>query len=387
MYNAFRIAARRAGSALMLVPAVMLMSAHADDDDGHTSGSTATAYHSSVIAEGLAHPWSLAFLPDGRMLVTERTGHLRLIDPQDGLRDAPVSGVPAVFASGQAGLKEVVLAPDFADTGELYLSYACGTARANGLCLARARWQDDALEDVQTLFSARPTKRGDAHYGGRIAFLPDDTLVLTLGDGFDYREAAQDPGSHLGKTVRLNRDGSIPANNPFVGHDDVLPEIYTLGHRNVQGIVFDERTQRLYAHEHGPRGGDELNLLEPGKNYGWPLVTHGKDYTGARITPYTTLPGFEPPLVGWTPSIAPAGMTQYHGDLFPEWEGNLLVAALAGKRVHRVVLDEEGARDVEALFADINARFRDVRTGPDGAVYLLTDSPNGRLLRITPDQP
>ncbi|WP_223423807.1 PQQ-dependent sugar dehydrogenase [Alcanivorax limicola] len=383
MYNRFphaprRVSAARTTSLIALLMAVLwLASAHAADSESRE-------YDSQVMAEGLVHPWSLAFLPDGRMLVTERAGRLRLVDVQDGLREAPVSGVPDVFASGQAGLKDVVLAPDFADSGELYLTYACGTARANGLCLARARWQDDALQDVQTLFTTRPTKRGDAHYGGRMVFLPDDTLVLTLGDGFDYREAAQDPGSHIGKTVRLNRDGSVPADNPFVGHAGVLPEIYTLGHRNAQGIVFDATTQRLYAHEHGPRGGDELNLLAPGKNYGWPLVTHGKDYTGARITPYTTLPGFEPPMVDWTPSIAPAGMTQYRGDLFPQWEGNLLVAALAGKRVHRVVLSDEGARDEEQLFGEINARFRDVRTGPDGAVYLLTDSPAGRLLRITP---
>lgn len=344
----------------------------------------AADYRVETVAEGLSHPWSLAFLPDGRMLVTERTGSLRLIEADGQLRETPVSGVPDAFVSGQAGLKDVVLAPDFEDSREVFISYACGTRRANATCLARGQWQDDALAQVEVVFRASPDKTGDAHYGARLAFLPDDTLVLTLGDGFDYREAAQDPGSHIGKTVRLHRDGSVPEDNPFVGHEGVLPEIYTLGHRNPQAIVYDSEGERLLAHEHGPRGGDEINLLEPGKNYGWPLVTHGKDYTGARITPFESLPGFEPPLLDWTPSIAPAGMTLYRGKLFPQWEGQLLVAALAGKRVHRVVLERDGARDVEQLFGELNERFRDVRTGPDGAVYLLTDSPQGRVLRVMP---
>ncbi|WP_211315744.1 PQQ-dependent sugar dehydrogenase [Isoalcanivorax indicus] len=344
----------------------------------------AADYHVETVADGLAHPWSLAFLPDGRLLVTERAGHLRLIEADGSLREAPVSGVPEAFVSGQAGLKDVVLAPDFEDSRELFISYACGTRRANGTCLARGRWQDDSFAEVEVIFRASPNKTGDAHYGARLAFLPDDTLVLTLGDGFDYREAAQEPGSHIGKTVRLHRDGSVPDDNPFVGHEGVLPEIYTLGHRNPQAIVYDAEGDRLLAHEHGPRGGDEINLLEPGKNYGWPLVTHGKDYTGARITPFESLPGFEPPLLDWTPSIAPAGMTLYRGELFPDWDGQLLVAALAGKRVHRVVLENGAARDVEQLFGELNERFRDVRTGPDGAVYLLTDSPQGRVLRVVP---
>lgn len=345
----------------------------------------AADYRVDTLVRGLDHPWSLAFLPDGRMLVTERVGRLRMIDAEGELVEEPLAGLPEVFSSGQAGLKEVALAPDFAESSLLYLSYACGSSNANHLCLARARLEGHALNDVEEIFRAQPAKRGGAHYGGRIAFLPDGTLLLPVGDGFDYREESQKLSSHLGSIVRLNPDGSVPGDNPFVDQDGALPEIYSLGHRNPQGIVYDEQEGRVVSTEHGPRGGDEVNVIQPGANYGWPLVTHGVDYTGARITPYSSKEGYEDPLVDWTPSIAPAGLALYRGDLFADWDGDYLVPALAGQAVHRVRFDNQGASDVETLFSGMQRRFRDVRVGPDGALYLLTDRRHGEILRVTPE--
>ena len=242
----------------------------------------------------------------------------------------------------------------------------------------------DELLDVEVLFTAQPLKRGAAHYGGRIAFLADKTLVLTLGDGFDWREEAQNRANHLGKIVRLNRDGSVPPDNPLVGQADAAAEIYSLGHRNVQGIFFDAEHGRLYSHEHGPRGGDELNLIQPGQNYGWPLATFGIDYSGARISPYTELPGLVAPLLHWTPSLAPSSLTLYRGALFPEWQGDLFVSTLAERSVRRIRVRDGMLAGEEVLFEELGERIRDVRSGPDGALYLLTDSAEGRLLRVVP---
>ncbi|MEI2416418.1 PQQ-dependent sugar dehydrogenase [Orrella sp. JC864] len=344
----------------------------------------APAYRIETVAEGLAHPWSLAFLPDGGMLVTERPGRLRLIG-KDGRLSPPLPGTPYDFVAAQAGLMDVAVDPEFDFNQTIYLTYAYGTRRANNTRLARARLVDGRLVDVQTLFDAQPAKPGGSHYGGRMALLPDGTLVLTLGDGFDQREQAQDPASHLGKTVRLNRDGSVPPDNPFVGRPDAAPEIYTMGHRNVQGIVHDPRSGRLYAHEHGPRGGDELNLLRPGRNYGWPLATHGVDYTGARISPHRTLPGLEDPLLHWTPSVAPSGMALYTGGRFAQWQGDLFVSTLVEPGVRRVAMrDGRPTGEQEVLFGEAGTRIRDVRAGPDGALYLLTDEAQGRVLRVVP---
>ncbi|MBC7185134.1 MAG: PQQ-dependent sugar dehydrogenase [Marinobacter sp.] len=342
------------------------------------------SYTIETVASGLEHPWSLAFLPDGSALVTERAGRLRRISVGGQLLDAPVSGVPPVYSNSQAGLFEVLPSPDFAGNQQLYLSYACGTESANHLCVAKGRLNGQRLEDIAEIFRSTPAKYGSAHYGGRMAWLPDGTLVVTLGDGFDFREEAQNLSSHLGKVVRLNPDGTAPVDNPFIGREGVLPEIYSYGHRNVQGLFYDAVEARLIAHEHGPRGGDEINLLEPGKNYGWPVITYGIDYTGAMVTPHTDYKGMEQPLLHWTPSIAPSGMTRYRGSLFPAWQGSLLVGALADRSVHRVELSGRQAKDVEVLFEDLGERIRDVVTGPEGALYLLTDSPSGRLLRVVP---
>jgi glucose/arabinose dehydrogenase len=336
-----------------------------------------------IVAEGLDHPWSIAFLDDARMLVTERAGRLRVI--QDGaLVAAPVANVPQAFVASQAGLFEVLPAPDFATSGVLYLSMAYGQRRANATRVFRARLQAHALVDVEAIFTAMPRQSTPVHYGGRMLFLPDGTLLVTLGDGFNYREQAQDLGSHFGTIVRINPDGSVPADNPFVARAGALPEIWSYGHRNVQGIVHDPLNDVVYTHEHGPRGGDELNLLLPGRNYGWPVITYGVDYSGALVTPYTERPGMQQPLIDWTPSIAPAGMTLYRGALFPDWQGDLLVASLVGRDVRRIRLHNGEAVEVEALFGEVGARLRDVRTGPDGALYLLTDSSQGQVLRVVP---
>lgn len=341
------------------------------------------AYRIETVATGLEHPWSLAFLPDGRMLVTERPGRLRVIE-NGRLRPTPVAGVPPVFAYSQAGLFEALPARDFARSRVVYLSYAHGDGDANTTRLARARLEGPALEDLEVLFTAQPMRDTSAHYGGRMAWLPDGTLLLTLGEGYKYRDRAQQLDNHFGKVVRLNADGSAPRDNPFAGRKDALPEIYSYGHRNPQGLVHDAGSRRIYLHEHGPRGGDELNLLAPGRNYGWPAITYGVDYTGAQISPYTGKEGMEQPLVHWTPSIAPAGMTLYTGKLFKDWQGDLFVSALVERSVRRVRLREGRVAGQELLFKEIGERLRDVRTGPDGALYVLTDAPRGRLLKIVP---
>lgn len=345
---------------------------------------SALGYRIETFSEGLENPWSMAFLPDGRMLVTERVGRLRIVEADGSVDPEPVAGLPDAFIAAQAGLMEVALDPDYRQNRWLYLSYAYGSQEANNTRLARARLVDGELQDLEVLFTAQPLKTGAAHYGGRIAFLADKTLVLTLGDGFDWREQAQNPANHLGKIVRLNRDGSVPRNNPLYGQEGAAEEIYSLGHRNVQGIFFDAEHDRLYSHEHGPRGGDELNLIEPGANYGWPLVTFGVDYTGARVSPYTELPGLAAPLLQWTPSVAPSSLTRYRGELFPDWQGDLFASTLAERSVRRIRLRDGMLAGEEVLFEELGERIRDVRSGPDGALYLLTDNPQGRVLRVLP---
>lgn len=342
------------------------------------------AYRVETVTDQLGSPAQLVFLPDGRLLVAERSGALRLIDAQGRLRPEPVAGTPNQGLDDTTGLIDIALDPDFSSTQRVFLSYQHGTKRANQTRLASARLQGDRLTDLTTLFDALPAKSGASNFGGRIVFLADKTIVFSVGDGFDGREQAQNPRSHVGKLVRLNRDGSVPANNPFVGRQDTAPEVYSLGHRNVQGLAFDAASQRLFANEHGAKGGDEINLIEPGRNYGWPLATLGVDYTGARITPFTALPGLTPPLLHWTPSIAPSALAIYRGQPFKQWDGDLFSAALAAKAVYRVRLDGNRVVQQEKLFAELDARIRSVNIGPDGFIYLLTDDKTGRLLRVVP---
>lgn len=342
----------------------------------------AADYQLETVAGGLEHPWSIAFLPDGRRLVTERAGRLRVI--ADGeLLPEPVRGVPDAFVRSQAGLFEVLLDPSYEENGWIYLSLAHGEPSANGTRVVRGRLRDHEFVDLEVIFDIKPPRDTPVHYGARMAFLADGSLVVGLGDGFDYREQAQRLDSHTGTIVRIRPDGSVPADNPFVGRADALAEIYSYGHRNVQGLVFDPASGRLWAHEHGPRGGDELNLIEPGANYGWPVATFGVDYSGARISPYTSRPGMVDPVLHWTPSIAPAGMTLYRGEQFPAWDGDLLVSALVAREVRRIDLEDGRAIGQEALFSELGERLRDVKTAPDGSIYLLTDSRDGRVLRVT----
>lgn len=346
------------------------------------------AYKVETVVAGLDHPWALAFLPDGKLLVTERAGRLRVIeagaDGRPALRGDPVAGVPPVLAEGQAGLFDLMLDPGFATNGLLYLSFAHGEPAANHLRVVRARFDGRRLHDVQPIFTSRPAKTHTQHFGGRMALLPDGTLVVGMGDGNLERTDAQRLTTHLGKTMRIGRDGSVPADNPFVGRADALPEIYSVGHRNPQGMVFVAADDALYAHEHGSKGGDELNRIRRGANFGWPVTTGGIDYTGARIAPYRTREGIVAPLVEWTPSIAPAGMAYYDGALFPAWRGSLFVTALKERSVRRVPMRAGVAGAQDVLFAELETRLRDVRAGPDGALYLLTDDANGKVLRITP---
>ncbi len=347
------------------------------------SGAAALDYRVSVVAEGLEHPWSLAELPDGSVLVTERAGRLRVIE-RGRLRAEPVRGVPDVLAQGQGGLFEVLPDRDFAQNRTLYLSFASGTYFANGTRVLRARFDGRTLDEHATLFVAKPLKHGNVHFGGRMAQLADGSLLIGLGDGFEFREQAQNLASHLGKIVRVMPDGSVPPDNPFVGRAGALPEIYSLGHRNVQGLLYDPQTRGVYAHEHGPRGGDELNRIEPGRNYGWPIVTFGLDYNGAVVSPFTERAGLQAPLLQWTPSIAPAGVTLYRGDAFPAWRDSLFVSALAAREVRRVAFVDGSTGIQETLFTELRERLRDVRVAADGGLYLLTDAKNGKVLRVDP---
>lgn len=341
-------------------------------------------YRVVEVASKLDHPYALAFLPDGSILVTERAGRLRVI--RDGkLVEAPVTGVPPVHHRSQGGLFDVVLHPKFAENRVLYLTYAHGTREANATRVARATFDGKALLNLQVIFEAAPLKNTSNHYGGRMVFLPDGTFALTIGDGFEMRESAQDTKTHLGKIVRLKDDGSVPSDNPYAGTPGAAKGLYSIGHRNQQGLAIDPATGVLYETEHGAQGGDEVNIIEPGKNYGWPLITYGRDYSGAQISPFKARRGLEQPIVDWTPSIAPSGTTVYRGDKFPAWNGDLFVGALVKKHLRRVDLDDRGNVVGESqLLTDVGARIRDVRTSPDGYLYVTTDDDQGKVLRLEP---
>ncbi|RUO34437.1 glucose dehydrogenase [Aliidiomarina shirensis] len=381
-------------------------SSDASDEESSEPEIENSPYQYEHLATDLAFPWSLVFLTDNTMLITERGGMVRHLDSEGSEINQFMPPLEDLWVSGQAGLFDIALSPQFSRNNTVFLSYACGTANANNTCLARLTWNGETLEDAQVIFRAAPAKRGSAHYGGRIAFMPDNTLLLTLGDGFDYREDAQRVANHIGSVVRIEQDGSIPADNPMLASSSAKPEIFTYGHRNVQGIAWHPEQQRMFISEHGPRGGDEINRLRSGANYGWPLITDGLDYTGALISPYKQLPGLTAAEFSWTPSIAPAGLAIYYGDMFNEWNGDLLVPALAGKHVarlrfrtrseiilslpeHAANLDNAGAHKPlqleEILFTELNQRIRDIRVHPQtGALYLLTDSAAGSLIKVTP---
>lgn len=337
-----------------------------------------------TITSALNRPWSVAFLPDGRLLVTEMGGRLLSVSPHGAVQPVSMNGVPPLLhRGGVIGLMDVAVDPEFERNQTLFLSMSYGEPDANGTRLVRARLVDNQLEDVRVLFSSTP-KSGLGNNGGRMAFLTDGTLVLTVGDGNRQREQAQNPGSHQGTVIRVDRDGRVPADNPFVDRPGTAPEIYSLGHRNPQGIAVDLDSNELYLSEHGPRGGDEINRVIPGGNYGWPLVTHGIDYPFDIVSPFCHLESFEDPLLTWTPSIAPAGLAIYRGNAFPEWQGDMLVPALKERSLRRVIRKQGRVVGQQLLLSERNERVRDVKTGPDGLIYVLTDGPQGSLLRLQP---
>jgi len=340
-------------------------------------------FKTTTIASGLDHPWSIAFLPDGRALVTERAGRLRVLD-HGKLLPAAIAGVPAVVVDGQAGLFEIALHPAFARNHMIYLSYIAGTAKAHSLRLARARFDGDRLSDVHEVWRQKPEFSSTANLGGRIAFLPDGTLVMSVGDAFEYKNDAQQLGNDYGKLIRLNDDGSVPADNPFSGRVGADPAIWSYGNRNAQGLAFDPVRRRLFEHEHGPQGGDEVNVIERGKNYGWPAATYGIDYDNSIISKFKTLPGMVDGIVVWVPSIAPSGLAVYRGAMFPEWQGDLLVGALKAQQLRVIDLDAAGrVRGQAVILEDFGARIRDVRVAPDGSVWLATDDEDGKLVRLS----
>ena len=337
-----------------------------------------------TVASGLDHPWSLAFLPDGRMLVTERPGRLR-IATLDGTLSPPLAGLPRVYASGQGGLLDVALDRGFAQNRTIYFCFAEPTSGGARTALARARLADDSkLDDVKVIYRQDGPLSSGLHFGCRIAQTVDNLLFLTQGEHGTHRNEAQNLGNHLGKVIRIAPDGSVPRDNPFVGRADAKPEIWSYGHRNSQGASIHPTTGKLWEHEHGPRGGDEINIPQAGKNYGWPVIGFGIDYSGAKIHDSTGKSGMEQPVKYWVPSIAPSGMAFYNGDLFAAWKGSLFVGALAGQLLARLALDGEKVTGEERLLQGLRERIRDVRTGPDGALYLLTDNSAGRILRVAP---
>jgi glucose/arabinose dehydrogenase len=339
--------------------------------------------------KGLANPWSIAFLPNGDMLITEKPGRLR-IARNGTLEPQPVSGVPQVWAVGQGGLLEVLPHPQFSQNQFLYLTYSkpCAAEKSATTALARGKFDGKALTDVRDLFVADNCNTGNPHYGSKLAWGRDGLLYMTIGERGD-RNRAQNTASHGGKLLRLREDGTVPPDNPFVGKEGHKPEIYSYGHRNGQGLAFHPTTGALWENEHGPQGGDELNIILPGKNYGWPVATYGREYppNGSRISDVPSKDGIEEPITVWVPSIGISGLMFYTGDKFPDWQGNIFVGGLSGLAVHRLGFNEKlGLLGRETMLSTLRQRIRDVRQGPDGFIYLAVDANPGGVLRVEPAQ-
>jgi len=336
-----------------------------------------------TVAGGLANPWALAFLPDGRLLVTEREGQMRIVDG-GGRVSAPLAGLPAIAAGGQCGLLDVVLDPRHAENQRLFFTYAEPGAGGNGIAVASARLVGDTLRDVRTIFSQSPKMRSQLHCGSRIVVARDGRLWVGLGDRFRGKDEAQNPANHIGKVIRIEADGRVPADNPFVDRAGAAPELWSLGHRNIQGAALHPVTGQLWASEHGPQGGDELNIVVGGRNHGWPLVTKGRNYgIGTSIGEEGPKPGFEEPIRTWLPtSVAPSGMAFLTSDRYPGWKGSLFMGTLRGQALLRLELDGNRVTGEERLLTDLGERIRDVRQGPDGWLYVLTDGASGRIIRL-----
>jgi len=342
------------------------------------------SFEVEVIAEGLEYPWGMVFLPNGDLLVTEREGRLRRVS-NGKLQDAAITGLPDnMYIEGQGGLLDVTIDPEFSENNLIYLSYAGSGEGGAGTEVAKARLNGNTLEDLEVIFKAQPKTKGQNHYGSRLLFDNDGLLYVTLGDRYSFMDEAQNITNHLGSIVRIKTDGSFPLDNPFFNSLKAKPEIYAYGVRNAQGIALRPSDGVIWYHEHGPRGGDELNILKAGANYGWPAITYGIDYSGAVISEKTDAPGMEQPVVFWDPSIAPSGMDFYTGDKFPEWKGDIFLGALAHRHLRRLKLEGDVVIEQEVLLKDRNERIRAVKTGPDGFLYVLTDSYDGTILRLQP---
>ena len=350
--------------------------------DTYAVQSAKHAFHVNKVLDGLENPWSMAFLPDGRMLITERAGRLRLVTKSFQLHPTPIAGLPKIKAAGQGGLFDVAIHPDYAANGWIYWAYNEPGAGGWGTALARGKLQGTQMTSVEVLFSMRPKSRKNQHFGGRIVFDTRGFVYLTLGDRGD-RDRAQKMDDHAGSVIRLHEDGRVPEDNPFVRLKGALPEKWTLGNRNIQGAALHPQTGKLWTHEHGPQGGDEVNLMSAGKNYGWPVVTHGANYgLGTKIGEGQTKAGMAQALKIWVPSIAPSGMAFVNSQEFPEWSGNLLVGSLRAQTLVRLELDGDAVVGEERLLVGQIGRIRDVRVAEDGLIYLLTDAPNGALFQL-----
>ena len=373
-------------SLAIVVTTTFLIASTTTRGDNASFSSSAGRLEVQTVATGLTYPWALAFLPDGRMVVTERPGRMRIVSPQGQLSPA-VQGVPEVWNSGQGGLLDVVTDRDYASNRTLYFCYAERSGNGGRTAVARGRLNDGAaprLDDVKVIFHQQGPLSSGNHYGCRIAQADDNNLFVSLGEHFTARNEAQNLRNHLGKLIRITPDGAAPADNPFVGRDDARPEIWSYGHRNPQGLAINPASNELWETEHGPRGGDEVNVIGKGMNYGWPVIGYGIDYSGARIHDSTAHEGMQQPVKYWVPSIAPSGMAFYTGRLFPRWRGSLFTGALAGQMLVRLQLSGNTVTAEERLLQNLNERIRDVRQGPDGALWLLTDSAAGRVLRVAP---
>jgi len=369
---------RRAELGVLAAAALMLMSQSSVAED-KTIDTQTGSIKVETIAHGLENPWGLAFLPDDRMLVTERPGRLRVVT-KNGTISEPLKGVPEVFAEGQGGLLDVKLDPDFATNRLVYIAYSEPGDGGAGTAVARGKLSADSLDDVEVIFRQHPKVDGPNHFGGRLAFAPDGKLFVTLGERFTFTPA-QDLSNDLGKIMRINPDGSIPQDNPFVGKAGARPEIWTYGHRNPQGLAFNPKTGRLFESEFGPKGGDEINVLEPGKDYGWPVVSWGSNYDDTPIPPPPTHPEFTDAIAHWNPVISPSGITFYTGDAIPGWKDDLLIAGLSSQAITRLTLDGQTVTGEERI--PMGERIRDLVQGPDEAVYALTDGADGAILKLT----
>ncbi|MDX2265333.1 MAG: PQQ-dependent sugar dehydrogenase [Hyphomicrobiales bacterium] len=367
------------GLGLLIAAAISLLSAQVF---AKTVKSELHSYTVTEVASGLKNPWGMAFLPGGDLLVTERNGGVRLI--RDGKLSAPLKGAPESVQRGQGGLLDIALHPKFADNRLVYIAYSGSGDGGAGTEVARARFTGEAFEGLEVIFRAAPKTGGTAHYGGRLAFMPDGHLIITLGDRYSRMKDAQTLDNHMGKVIRIRDDGAVPADNPFVNSAGAKPEIYSYGHRNVQGLALRRESNQVWTGEFGPQGGDEVNITRPGANYGWPAITYGVDYGGGVISNKKSAPGMEQPVVYWDPSISPSGMTFYDGDKFPKWRGNLFMATLTGAHIRRLTLEGDKVIGQEQLLSGEGDRYRHVAQGPDGFLYALTDDRNGRVLRLAP---